>query len=161
MEVEWFSLTITMRCPYCATLDKDHVLDSRPIREGAAIRRRRECEACLGRFTTFEEIEELRLMVLKSNGTREAFERSKLRRAIELACKKRPVGDEAISQLVEELERLLYGRTEREVPSRQIGELLMERLKALDTVAYVRFASVYRQFEDAREFRELVERLPK
>ena len=149
-----------MRCPYCATLDKDHVLDSRPIRDGAAIRRRRECESCLGRFTTFEEVEELRLTVLKSNGTREPFERSKLRRAIELACKKRPVSDDAISQLVEELERLLYTRAEREVPSQVIGELLMEKLRALDTVAYVRFASVYRQFEDVREFRELVERLP-
>lgn len=150
-----------MRCPYCAALDKDHVLDSRPIREGAAIRRRRECESCLGRFTTFEEVEELRLTVLKSNGTREPFERSKLRRAIELACKKRPVSDDAISHLVEELERLLYTRAEREVPSQVIGELLMEKLRALDTVAYVRFASVYRQFEDVREFRELVERLPK
>ncbi len=150
-----------MRCPYCAALDKDHVLDSRPIRDGAAIRRRRECESCLGRFTTFEEVEELRLTVLKSNGTREPFERSKLRRAIELACKKRPVSDDAISQLVEELERLLYTRAEREVPSQVIGELLMEKLRALDTVAYVRFASVYRQFEDVREFRELVERLPK
>jgi transcriptional repressor NrdR len=149
-----------MRCPYCAALDRDHVLDSRPIREGAAIRRRRECEACLGRFTTFEEIEELRLRVLKTNGTREPFERGKLRRAIELACKKRPVSDETISQLVEEIERLLYGRTEREVPSQQIGELVMERLRALDTVAYVRFASVYRQFEDASAFRELVEELP-
>ena len=150
-----------MRCPYCGVLDKDHVLDSRPIREGAAIRRRRECESCLGRFTTFEEIEEMRLMVLKSNGAREPFERGKLRRAIELAFKKRPILDEAISQVVEEIERNLYGRAEREVSSRQIGELVMERLRNIDPVAYVRFASVYRQFEDAREFREIVERLPK
>ncbi|MBB6051281.1 transcriptional regulator NrdR [Armatimonas rosea] len=150
-----------MRCPYCGTLDKDHVLDSRPIREGAAIRRRRECESCLGRFTTFEEVEELRLMVLKNNGAREPFERGKLRRAIELACKKRPVPDAALSQLVDELERALYARAEREVSSQAIGELLMEKLRLLDTVAYVRFASVYRQFEDVREFRELVERLPK
>jgi transcriptional repressor NrdR len=149
-----------MRCPYCKALDKDHVLDSRPIREGAAIRRRRECEACLGRFTTFEEVEELRLMVLKSNGAREPFERSKLRRAIELACKKRPVSDAAISQQVEEIERVLYGSVDREVASRFIGELVMEKLRALDTVAYVRFASVYRQFEDAQEFLGLIERLP-
>lgn len=150
-----------MRCPYCGVLDKDHVLDSRPIREGAAIRRRRECESCLGRFTTFEEIEEMRLMVLKNNGTREPFERGKLRRAIELSCKKRPVTDDVITQVVEEIERVLYGRAERECPSRLIGELVIERLRAIDMVAYVRFASVYRQFEDAREFREIVEHLPK
>lgn len=150
-----------MRCPYCGVLDKDHVLDSRPIREGAAIRRRRECEACLGRFTTFEEIEEMRLMVLKNNGTREPFERGKLRRAIELSCKKRPVADETITQMVEEIERVLHGRPEREFPSRLLGELVIERLRGIDMVAYVRFASVYRQFEDAREFREIVEHLPK
>lgn len=100
-------------------------------------------------------------MVLKSNGAREPFERGKLRRAIELACKKRPVPDEAISQMVDEIERNLYGHTERSVSSRTIGELVMERLRDIDPVAYVRFASVYRQFEDAREFREIVERLPK
>lgn len=100
-------------------------------------------------------------MVLKSNGAREPFERGKLRRAIELACKKRPVSDESITLVVEEIERQLYGRAEREVSSRSIGELVMERLRLIDPVAYVRFASVYRQFEDAREFREIVERLPK
>lgn len=99
-------------------------------------------------------------MVLKSNGAREPFERGKLRRAIELACKKRPVTDEAISLQVEEIERVLYGCAEREVASRFIGELVVERLRTLDTVAYVRFASVYRQFEDAQEFRDLIERLP-
>jgi transcriptional repressor NrdR len=149
-----------MRCPYCATLDKDHVLDSRPIRDGAAIRRRRECEACQGRFTTFEEVEELRLLVIKSNGAREPFQPNKLRRAIELACKKRPVTDEAISLFVEEIERVLYKQAEREVASRALGELVVEKLRQLDTVAYVRFASVYRQFEDAQEFRDLIERLP-
>lgn len=149
-----------MKCPYCGAQDKDHVLDSRPVREGAAIKRRRECEECKGRFTTFEEIEELRLMVLK-NGTRtrEPFDRDKLRRAVETACKKRPVTSDQVIGVVDDIERLLYSRQEKEVPSNEIGELVMERLRALDQVAYVRFASVYRQFEDAQQFRQIVDRL--
>lgn len=149
-----------MKCPYCGTQDKDHVLDSRPVREGAAIKRRRECDACRGRFTTFEEIEELRLMVVKEKGrAREPFDRAKLRRAVEIACKKRPVSDEQISSVVDEIERVLYSRQDKEVPSSEIGELVMARLQTLDQVAYVRFASVYRQFEDARQFRQLVDHL--
>src|SRR5688500_15510103 len=100
-----------MKCPYCGELDKDHVLDSRPVREGAAIKRRRECDACEGRFTTFEEIEELRLMVVKATGrSREAFDRAKLRRAVEIACKKRPVNGEQITGVVDDIERQLYSR---------------------------------------------------
>ena len=149
-----------MKCPYCGALDKDHVLDSRPVREGAAIKRRRECEACKGRFTTFEEIEELRLMVVKRDRTREPFDRVKLRRAIGIACKKRPAVSEAqITEIVDEIERLLYNRQDKEVESAEIGELVMERLRTLDQVAYVRFASVYRQFEDAQEFRKIVDML--
>lgn len=149
-----------MKCPYCGEQDKDHVLDSRPIRDGAAIKRRRECEACKGRFTTFEEIEELRLLVIKSGGrSREPFDRGKLRRAIEIACKKRPVTEEQISGVVEDIERQLYSRQDKEVPSEEIGEMVMDRLRSLDQVAYVRFASVYRQFEDAQQFRQLVDRL--
>jgi transcriptional repressor NrdR len=149
-----------MKCPYCGAQDKDHVLDSRPVRDGAAIKRRRECGACEGRFTTFEEIEELRLMVVKNGGrSREPFERTKMRRAIETACKKRPVTEGQITTVVEEIERLLYSRQDKEVPSSEIGELVMDRLRSLDQVAYVRFASVYRQFEDAQQFRQIVDRL--
>jgi transcriptional repressor NrdR len=149
-----------MKCPYCGAQDKDHVLDSRPVREGAAIKRRRECEACKGRFTTFEEIEELRLMVVKGRGrAREPFDRAKLRRAIELACKKRPVTEDQVTQVADDIERLLYSRQDKEVLSSEVGELVMERLRTLDQVAYVRFASVYRQFEDAQQFREIADRL--
>ena len=147
-----------MKCPYCGTLDKDHVLDSRPVREGAAVKRRRECEACTGRFTTFEEIEELRLTVIKQrNRAREPFDRAKLRRAIEIACKKRPVSDDQITAVADDIERLLYSRQDKEVQTTEIGEMVMERLRSLDQVAYVRFASVYRQFEDAQEFRKIVD----
>ena len=149
-----------MRCPYCGAQDRDHVLDSRPVREGAAIKRRRECDACNGRFTTFEEIEEMRLMVVKAGERgREPFHRDKLRRAIEIACKKRPVSEEQIAAVVEEIERQLYSRQEKEVPSDEIGEMVMERLRLLDQVAYVRFASVYRQFKDAQQFRQFIDRL--
>jgi transcriptional repressor NrdR len=149
-----------MKCPYCGELDKDHVLDSRPVREGAAIKRRRECDACSGRFTTFEEIEELRLMVVKAAGrSREPFDRAKLRRAVEIACKKRPVSGDQITGVVDDIERQLYSRQDKEVPSTEIGEMVMEQLRSLDQVAYVRFASVYRQFEDAQQFRQIVDRL--
>lgn len=149
-----------MKCPYCGTQDKDHVLDSRPVREGEAIKRRRECEECKGRFTTFEEIEELRLMVIKQRSrSREPFDRAKLRRAIEIACKKRPVSDDQITAIADDIERQLYSRQDKEVESSEIGEMVMERLRKLDQVAYVRFASVYRQFEDAQQFREIADRL--
>ncbi len=149
-----------MKCPYCGEVDKDRVLDSRPVRDNAAIKRRRECEACKGRFTTFEEIEELRLMVVKANGReRQAFDRAKLLRAVELACKKRPVSAEQMANVVDEIERVLYSRQDKEVPSAEIGEMVMERLRGLDQVAYVRFASVYRQFEDAQQFRQFIDRL--
>ena len=146
-----------MRCPYCGTSDKDHVLDSRPARDGAAIKRRRECETCRGRFTTFEEIEELRLMVIKGGERgREPYRRDKLRRAVELACKKRPVSDADIEATVDDIERKLYSKQEKEVLSSEIGEMVMDRLHSLDQVAYIRFASVYRQFADVRQFRQLV-----
>jgi transcriptional repressor NrdR len=148
-----------MRCPYCGELDKDRVLDSRPIREGAAIRRRRECDACQGRFTTFEEIEELRLMVRKADGSLQPFDAGKLRRSIETACRKRPISDARILTLVEEVERVLLARQEREVDSTDLGALAMECLKTLDHVAYVRFASVYHRFSSVEEFHRLVEKL--
>ena len=148
-----------MRCPYCAELDKDRVLDSRPVREGAAIRRRRQCDACQGRFNTFEEIEEMRLMVRKSDGGRQPFDVRKLQRALETASRKRPVTDSQLTALVEDIERTLLARQEREVSSSDIGGLAMERLKTLDQIAYVRFASVYHRFDDAREFGRFVDRL--
>ncbi len=148
-----------MRCPYCGELDKDRVLDSRPVREGAAIRRRRECDACQGRFTTFEEIEELRLMVRKADGSLQPFDAGKLRRAVETACRKRPVSEARILMLVEEVERTLHARQERLIDSADLGALVMEHLKRLDQVAYVRFASVYHRFGSVEEFQRVVEQL--
>lgn len=148
-----------MKCPYCGAQDRDHVLDSRPVRDGAAIKRRRECDACQGRFTTFEEIEELKPTVLKRNGSRETFDRAKLRRAIDTAFKKRPADEAQLAGIVDDIERQLYSRQDREVPSSEIGEMVMDRLRLLDQVAYVRFASVYRQFEDAQQFKAIAELL--
>lgn len=135
------------------------MLDSRPIRDGEAIKRRRECLACGRRFTTFEEIEELKLMVVKNDGRREPFDRNKVLRGMQVACEKRPISIDALEEIANDIEQALINRGEREVRSAEIGEMVMERLKQLDQVAYVRFASVYRQFEDATQFRELVNML--
>lgn len=152
-----------MKCPFCGATDRDKVLDSRPIREDTAIKRRRECESdrggCGRRFTTFEQIEELQLMVVKKDGVREPFDRNKLRASLLVAVKKRPVGVDEIEEAVEEIERNLTNRLEKEVSSEAVGELVMDHLKALDQIAYVRFASVYRQFEDATQFRDIVNML--
>jgi len=150
-----------MKCPYCGAVDRDKVLDSRPIRENLAIKRRRECEedrgGCGHRFTTFETIEELEVHVVKKDGkTREPFDRSKVLRSLQIALRKRPVSVDQIETAVEEIERTIINRQDKEVNSREIGELLMEHLKTLDQVAYVRFASVYWQFEDATQFRDIV-----
>jgi transcriptional repressor NrdR len=147
-----------MKCPYCGYLE-DHVLDSRGIREGAAIKRRRECLRCERRYTTYEEIEELRLQVIKKDGRREPFDRGKVLRGLQLACQKRPVSAETLVRLVEEIERHAQDLGEREVAAAVIGERVMEALRQLDPVAYVRFASVYRDFQDATQFQEIVERL--
>ncbi len=144
-----------MRCPFCGAND-DKVLDSREAPDGATIKRRRECKECGRRFTTFEQIEEMVLYVVKSNGSREVFERKKVLSGMKLACTGRPVSTERLEEVAEDIERLLYNRLEREVPSREIGDLVMERLRTLDQVAYVRFASVYLQFEDATQFKEIV-----
>jgi transcriptional repressor NrdR len=152
-----------MKCPFCGEVDKDKVLDSRPIRDNAAIKRRRECEVerggCGRRFTTFEQIEELLLQVVKKDGTREAFDRGKLLASLQIAAKKRPVSADQLENAAEEIERTLANRLDKEVPTNEIGELVMEQLKALDQIAYVRFASVYRQFEDATQFRDIVNML--
>jgi len=147
-----------MKCPYCQFLE-DKVLDSRVVRDGEAIKRRRECLQCARRFTTFELIEERRIRVVKKDGRREPFDRQKLMRGLDLACRKRPVSSEAQERIVDEIERTLYDRGEQEVQATVIGEMLVEALRKLDPVAYVRFASVYRDFQDLTQFQELLELL--
>ncbi|HEX5726134.1 MAG TPA: transcriptional regulator NrdR [Longimicrobiaceae bacterium] len=140
-----------MRCPYCHHTD-DRVVDSRTSREGRAVRRRRECLRCERRFTTYEYIEERPLQVFKRDGEVEPYERRKLLRSIEVACAKRPVTLAEVETLVEDIERELDHRENGEVASGELGEMVMERLKVLDHIAYVRFASVYRNFQDPTEF---------
>ncbi len=144
-----------MKCPFCGH-QEDKVVDSRASAEGLAIRRRRECLSCRKRFTTYEHVEEQRLMVIKKDGRREPFDRKKLLNGLVKACEKRPISMDRLEQVVEEIEQDLSRNFEREVPSQEIGERVMKRLHALDPVAYVRFASVYREFKDAEQFmREL------
>ena len=140
-----------MKCPYCGFLESK-VVDSRPADEGASIRRRRECLSCHKRFTTYETMESLPLMVVKKDGSRQSFDRSKVLSGVIRACEKRPVTYQAMEGLVTEIEQALQNQMDREVSSAQIGELVMERLKRLDEVSYVRFASVYRQFKDINTF---------
>lgn len=140
-----------MRCPFCRA-DNDRVIDSRAGDDGASIRRRRECVGCRRRFTTYERVERQLLSVVKKGGDREPFDRDKIKRGLAKACWKRPVTEDEIEGVVLSLEAELYGAYESDVPSRVIGERLMELLKDLDQVAYVRFASVYREFKDARDF---------
>ena len=140
-----------MRCPFCDHL-KDKVVDSRESGSGDAIRRRRECLACQRRFTSYERIEEIPYFVVKKDGRREAFDRSKLTAGLHRACEKRPIAAKALTALVDEIERLVQDSPDREVEVSVVGEKVMERLKELDKVAYVRFASVYRRFEDPQEF---------
>ena len=140
-----------MKCPYCS-YPESKVVDSRPADEGASIRRRRECLSCHKRFTTYETMETLPLMVVKKDGSRQSFDRNKVLGGLIRACEKRPVPYHALEELVSEVEQVLQNQMDREVPSAQIGELVMERLKKLDEVAYVRFASVYRQFKDINTF---------
>lgn len=140
-----------MRCPFCQAADT-RVLDSRDSAEGTIIRRRRECETCKRRFTTYERVEELNPLVVKKDGRRETFDRDKLLAGLKKACEKRPVSVEQVEGLVTEIERRLQELGEKEIPSSTVGELVMERLPALDEVAYVRFASVYRSFRDIAEF---------
>ncbi|MRG26891.1 transcriptional regulator NrdR [Laceyella tengchongensis] len=147
-----------MRCPFC-NHNGSRVLDSRPVHEGRAIRRRRECEKCEQRFTTFEMVEEQPLIVVKKEGSREEFSREKLLRGLIRACEKRPVPLERLESLVVEIERALRQAGVTEVPSKEIGEMVMERLMEIDEVAYVRFASVYRQFKDINVFVNELEEL--
>ena len=142
-----------MRCPFCGHEDSQ-VKDSRPTEDGAAIRRRRQCEGCAARFTTFERIQLRELVVLKSNDQREPFEREKLLLSLSIAARKRPIDAGRLEKLVSGIQRQLETRGEHEVSSKLIGEMVMDGLKALDPVAYIRFASVYREFGEARDFED-------
>lgn len=142
-----------MRCPYCGHEDSQ-VKDSRPTEDGAAIRRRRQCEGCAARFTTFERIQLREITVVKSGGASEPFDRDKLARSIEIACRKRAIDPVRIERLVSGIQRQLETSGEAEVRTARIGELAMEGLKGLDSVAYIRFASVYRDFTEAKDFQE-------
>ncbi len=147
-----------MRCPYCNEMES-RVVDSRASEDGSSIRRRRECNLCKRRFTTYERLEEKPLLVIKRGGTREQFNRDKLLNGITRACEKRPVSMEEIEILVAEIERYLRDEYDREVSSMIIGEKVMDKLKQIDDVAYVRFASVYRQFADVNSFIKTIEQL--
>jgi len=147
-----------MKCPYCQ-FQEDRVLDSRVVRDGEAIRRRRECLHCTRRYSTYEHIEERRVMVVKKDGRREAFEREKILRGLELACRKRSVSTATLEQIVDRIERALYDRGEHEVQATAVGEMVIEALRSVDPVAYVRFASVYRDFQDLTQFQEVLEAL--
>jgi transcriptional repressor NrdR len=142
-----------LRCPFCGHEDSQ-VKDSRPTDDNAAIRRRRQCEDCGARFTTFERIQLRELTVLKSEGRREAFERDKLDRSVAIACRKRPIEQARIDRLVTGIQRQLETMGEPEIESQRIGELVMEGLKGLDAVAYIRFASVYKDFTEAKDFED-------
>lgn len=142
-----------MRCPFCAH-DNSQVKDSRPTEDNTAIRRRRQCESCGARFTTFERVQLREVVIVKSGDRREPFERAKVEKSVALACRKRSVDQERIDQLVSSIQRQLEVAGEGEIPSSRIGEMVMEGLRHIDSVAYIRFASVYRDFSEARDFEE-------
>lgn len=147
-----------MRCPFCAHLESK-VIDSRVSTAGDVIRRRRECESCARRFTSRERVEDVLPVVVKKDGTRQPFEREKVLRSVRLACNKRPVAEERIERFIDELERDLVESEAKEVPSQELGERVMRKLRELDEVAYVRFASVYRSFRDIDEFRTELDKM--
>ena len=142
-----------MRCPFCAH-DDSQVKDSRPTEDGTTIRRRRQCEGCGARFTTFERIQLRDISVVKNEDRKESFDRSKIDLSVSLACRKRGIAQEQMDQLVSGIQRQLETSGDTEIPSKRIGEMVMEGLKALDSVAYIRFASVYKDFTEAKDFEE-------
>lgn len=142
-----------MKCPYCGNPDT-RVIDSRPAEDGSSIRRRRSCDTCGKRFTTYEKVETIPLIVIKKDNNREQYNRGKIEKGILQACYKRPVPAEVIRKTVEQIETEIFNREEKEIPSKVIGEIVMHKLKDLDEVAYVRFASVYREFKDVNTFME-------
>lgn len=149
-----------MKCPFCA-FEESKVIDSRPTDDGEKIRRRRECLKCTKRFTTYEIIENLPIIVIKKDKTRETFDREKLLNGLMRACEKRPVSLQTLERLIDEIEVIIQNSLDREVHSEKIGELVMEKLKNIDEVAYVRFASVYRQFKDINTFMDELSKLLK
>ena len=149
-----------MKCPFCGKPDTK-VIDSRPVDENSSIRRRRQCEGCGTPFTTYEKLETMPLMVIKKDNTREAYDRSKIEAGILHSCHKRPVSPQQIGVMIDEIENQIFAREEREVPTSVIGELVMAKLEEVDEVAYVRFASVYREFKDVNTFMEELGKLLK
>jgi transcriptional repressor NrdR len=147
-----------MRCPFCG-FEEDRVVDSRSVREGRGVRRRRECLRCSERFTTYEYVEKVELMVIKNDGRQEPYDRSKLIEGLRVACKKRPIDQRKVEAMVDEVEKRLYALSKGEVSSKFIGETVMDILRVTDDVAYVRFASVYRKFQDKTEFVEELKRM--
>ena len=147
-----------MKCPFCS-VENTRVIDSRPADDNASIRRRRQCDSCGKRFTTYETVETIPLIVIKKDQTREPYDRNKLMAGLVRSCHKRPVSMEKIQEFAEEIENILYNMGEKEIPSSKIGELVMDRLMDLDQVAYVRFASVYREFKDVNTFMSELKKL--
>jgi transcriptional repressor NrdR len=140
-----------MKCPYCSS-DNTRVIDSRPADDNSSIRRRRLCDDCGKRFTTYEKVETIPLIVIKKDNNREQYDRSKIEKGVLLSCRKRPISAEQIEKIVDAVEVEIFSREEKEIPSSVIGEILMDKLRELDPVAYVRFASVYREFKDVETF---------
>ena len=149
-----------MKCPYC-NQDNTHVVDSRPVDENTAIRRLRMCDECGKRFTTYEKVETIPLIVIKKDQNREQYDRSKIEAGVLRACHKRPVSAEQIHELVDAVETEIFNMEEREIPSSVIGEIVMDKLKELEAVAYVRFASVYREFKDVNTFMDELKKMMK
>ena len=147
-----------MRCPSCGK-DNSRVIDSRPAEDGNAIRRRRECDVCRKRFTTYEKVEMIPLIVIKKDNNRETYDRSKIEGGVFRACHKRPISADQIKSMIDEVEAGIFKKEAREISSREIGEMVMEKLKDLDSVAYVRFASVYREFKDVNTFMDELKKM--
>lgn len=147
-----------MKCPFCSK-DNTRVIDSRPADENNSIRRRRQCDECQRRFTTYEKVETIPLVVIKKDNNREPYERSKIEAGVFRSCHKRPISVDQITTLVDEVETLIFNREDKEIPSNVIGEIVMDKLKDLDPVAYVRFASVYREFKDVGTFMDELKKI--
>lgn len=149
-----------MKCPFCGK-ENTRVIDSRPADENNSIRRRRQCDECSKRFTTYEKVETIPLVVIKKDNTREPYDRSKIEKGVFRSCHKRPVSVDQITKVVDEVENAIFSMEEKEIPSWKIGELVMEKIKNLDPVAYVRFASVYREFKDVNTFMKELQKVLK
>lgn len=147
-----------MKCPFCG-VQETKVIDSRPADDNSSIRRRRQCEVCGKRFTTYEKVETIPLIVIKKDNNRESYDREKIERGILRSCNKRPISASQINNLLNDIETEIFKCEDREIPSRKIGEIVMDKLKALDPVAYVRFASVYREFKDVNTFMDEIKKI--